>query len=100
MLLHAQGSWASEVAARRLSSCDMWVSVVAAQELESTGSVVVRMGFSCSAHVGSSQSKDQTRIPCIAGRFLSTVSPGKSCNLLLSISQHYPCDIYPKLIHV
>ena len=37
--------------------------------------------------------------PALAGRFLSTVSPEKSCNLLLSISQHYPCDIYPKLIH-
>ena len=46
--------------------------------LQSTGSVVVVSRLSCPPHEGSVQIRDQTCAPALAGRFLSTVSPGKS----------------------
>ena len=46
--------------------------------LQSTGSVVVVSRLSCPPHEGSLQIRDQTCAPALAGRFLSTVSPGKS----------------------
>ena len=53
-------------------------SVLVARRVQSTGSAVVAHGLSCSTHAGSSQTRDQTRVPCIGRRILTTVPPGKS----------------------
>ena len=44
-------------------------TVCVAVWFQSLGSVVVAHGLSCSAHVDSSQTRDQTRVPCI-GRWI------------------------------
>ena len=46
-----------------------WASVVATHGLQGASSVVVVHRLSCSRHVGSSQTKDQTSISCI-GRWI------------------------------
>ena len=56
-----------------------------AQQLWCTGLVAPR-------HVGSFGTRARTRIPCMAGRFLTTVSPGKSPNQLFNvISSSFQC---------
>ena len=39
------------------------------------------MGLAALRHVGSSQTRARTRVPCMAGRFLTTVPPGKPPDL-------------------
>ena len=39
-----------------------------------------RMGLVAPRHVGSSQTRDGTHVPCIGSRFLSTEPPGCPCN--------------------
>ena len=47
------------------------VSVVVARGLQSTGSVVVAIGFVAPQHVGSSQTRDQTCVPYMGSRLLT-----------------------------
>ena len=61
----ALGARTSVVVARGLSSCGL-----RAQQLWCTGLVAPR-------HVGSSRTRARTRVPCIAGGFLTTVPAGK-----------------------
>ena len=60
----ALGVWASVVVARGLSSCG-------SQALGAWASVAVAHGLSCSEHVGSSQTRARTRVPCIGRRILN-----------------------------
>ena len=60
--LHLPGN---EVMHLNFSSCSAW-----AQKLWHKGSVALR-------HVGSSQTRDQTHAPVLAGGFLTTEPPGK-----------------------
>ena len=59
-------------------------SVVAAPRLLSTGSIAVVQELSCSWHVGSSQTRDQTCVFYLAGRFFTTESPRKTLVFLLN----------------
>ena len=60
-----------------LSSCGSLASVVVARRLQSTGSVVVAHGLSCFAACGIFPEPVSTTL---AGRFLTTVPPGKPCH--------------------
>lgn len=53
-------------------------SAVAARGLYSASSVAVEHGLSCSVQVEPSRARDQTCVPTLAGRFLSTAPSGKS----------------------
>ena len=80
----ALGAWASVVAARGLSSCRMQALEctgfsscgVWAQQLQCTGSgaqaqQLWRAGLVAPWHVGSSRTRDRTRVPCIGRRILN-----------------------------
>ena len=61
-LLSSCGARASH--RRGFSCCGAWALGVRA-------SVVVANGLSCTWYVGSSQTRDRTRVPCIGGRILN-----------------------------
>ena len=61
---------------RGLSCCGAQAPDAQAQQLWLTGLDAPR-------HVGSSQIRARTRVPCMAGRFSTTAPPGKPLNLLL-----------------
>ena len=83
----ALGAWASVDAARGLSSCSTWAprarglqqlwrvgSVVVARGLRSCGSQAQQLwhtGLDAPQHVGSSQIRAGTRVPCIGRRILN-----------------------------
>ena len=78
-----QGAWASVVAAHSLSSCGIWtLQSVAfssggpwAQQLWPAGLVAL-------PHVESCGPGNRTCVPALAGRFLTTGPPRKSCSIL------------------
>ena len=61
-------------------------SVVAAPGLQSSGSVVVVHGFSCSACVGSSGTRKDPVSPALAGGFFTTEPPGQPPFVYISIA--------------
>ena len=71
--------WAFSSCGKRglLSSCSMWTSHCygfscwEAQALSVWASVDVAHGLSCPTHVGSSWTRDRTRVPCIGRRILN-----------------------------
>ena len=52
-------------------------SAAASPKLCSSGSIVWRTGLAALPHVWSSWTRDWTRVPALAGEFLTTVQPGK-----------------------
>ena len=58
-------------------------SLVVEPGFYSTGSTVMTCGLRCSSHVGSSHTRDQPVSPALAGGFLTTGPPAKSCELSL-----------------
>ena len=86
---------ASLVADHRLQACSLqqlWHagSVVVARRLQSTGSVVVAHGPRCSVACGVWDFPGpglEPVSPALAGGFLTTVPPGKSCKLLMYLSK-------------
>ena len=60
-------------------------SVVASHRLQSTGSLAVAYGLSCSMACGSSWTRDPSHVPTLAGGFLTTGPPGKSCIILMKL---------------
>ena len=71
----ALGAQASVFAACRPLSVAFRPSGTRALVIGCVGSEVLQ-------HVESSRARDQTHVPCTAGRFLSTVPRGKSCVLI------------------
>lgn len=72
----ALGAQASVVAACRPLGVAFRLSGTRALVIGCVGSDVLQ-------HVESSRARDQTHVPCTAGRFLSAVPRGKSCVLIL-----------------
>ena len=68
-------------------------SGVATLRLWGTGSVVVAHGLSALWHVGSSGTREQTSVPCIARYGL--LSPGPPGKPLLPFSSRLPEKTYP-----
>ena len=74
-----------------LSNCDAWVSHhsgfcccgAQAQQLW-------HMGLVAPCHLGSSQTRDQTDVPCIESGFLATGPPGKPLYLFTRNSRPHP----------
>ena len=62
----ALGALASVVEAGGLSSCSSWTLEL------STGSVLMVHGLSCSATLGSSRNRAQTRFPCLVSGFFTS----------------------------
>lgn len=63
-----------------VSSCGAWTSCVVSMRSKAWASVAVAGGLSSwGAHLmdGIFLARDQTHIPCVAGGFFTTVSPGK-----------------------
>ena len=46
------------------------------------------MGLDCSGHEESSQNRDWTHVPALAGGFLTTGPPGKSLSIAILIKSH------------
>ena len=63
-------------------------SVVAAHRLQGAGSVAVGVGLVAPRHVGSSQTRDGTGVPCIARRILNlwTTREAQTHGLLIGIT--------------
>ena len=68
---NAQASHCNDFSCCRARALGEQVSVVVARGLQSTGSVVVAIGFVAPQHVGSSQTRDQTCVPYMGSRLLT-----------------------------
>ena len=61
----------------------LWQSV--GSRLADSVAVAPGLGLAALQQVGSFRTRDQTRVPCMADGFLSTVPPAKSCFFILDI---------------
>ena len=80
------------------SSCSAWAqqlwlagSRAQAQQLWCTGLVAPR-------HVGSSRTRAQTRVPCVASGFLTTAPPGKSGILFFKTKRFSSMDTFKYML--
>ena len=70
------------------SSRDTWASVIAAPRFYSGGSVVLEHGLSCSTACGIFPDQGSMS-PALAGEFLTSEPPGKSCLLHRGLCQDF-----------